>query len=164
MTTPSQFVPTAVLITTLLATGAARAQQAFDVTICRAGTVTVLAQADGLIVSAIDQRGVAVSTGAKSPFDGITQRCMGVVANIAGKASGSGWCRSVDPKSGDWYVVDWTSSDKPGFGTFAYRHGIGKWKGITGGGTYEPLEQTRPVDPGTYQNCNRSKGTFSIPG
>jgi len=148
----------------LLGAGVAHAQQAFEHTTCRAGTVTVLAQAEKMIVWSLDHRGVNVSSDAAKLFDGFTQRCVGVVANVGGMNSGNGWCRNVDPKTGDWTLVDWTASDKPGSGTYTFRHGTGKWKGATGGGTYESLGQTRPVDAGTYQNCVRIKGTISIPG
>jgi len=84
----------------LLSSGTAQAQQAYENTTCRAGTVTVLAQADKLFVWSLDHRGVTQSSDPKDPFHGFTQRCVGVVANIEGKASGNGWCRSVDPKTG----------------------------------------------------------------
>lgn len=124
--------------------------------------MTVLAKEEKTIIWSLDQRGVTQSNGV---FNGFTQRCMGVVANFDGKISANGWCRNVDPKTGDWTVNDWTASaDKPGAGTFSIRHGTGKWKGITGGGTYESTGQTRPVEEGTYQNCVRVKGTYTVPG
>ena len=123
--------------------------------------MTVLAKADNMIVWSLDHRGV---TRSNDVFDGFTQRCIGVVANLAGKISGNGWCRDVDPKTGDWTLVDWVASDKPGVGTYSFQYGTGKWKGITGSGTYEGAGQTRPVDEGTYQNCVRVKGTFTVPG
>lgn len=141
--------------------GSAFAQQSYESTTCRAGTVTVLAQADKIFVWQLDHRGVTLSPG--GPFDGFTQRCIGTVANVEGKIAANGWCRNVDPKTGDWTLIDWTGSDKPGHGTFSYRQGTGKWQGITGGGTYEPVGATKPVEPGTYQNCNRAKGTFKLP-
>ena len=154
------------VLATFLAPGAAFADQlyAVDSTWCRAGTVTVLAKSEGVIVWALDHRGVAQSKDVNDVGHGDTQRCMGMVSNIAGKRSGNGWCRGVDAKTGDWTLVDWTAGEKPGAGTWSYRFGVGKWKGVTGGGTYESLGQTRPVDPGTYQNCIRVKGTANIPG
>lgn len=148
----------------LLGAGAAQAQQALDFVHCRAGTVSVLAQEEKTIFYAIDHRGVAQASDPKSPFHGLTQRCIGVIASIDGKSSGNGWCKNVDPQSGHWYVVDWTSSDKPGHGTWNFRYGSGKFKGVTGGGTYEPTGPTKPADPGTYQNCVRIKGTMKLPG
>lgn len=153
----------AVASVALVASGAASAQQALDQVTCRAGTINVLAQADKLIVWQLDHRGVTRS-GPGDQFDGFTQRCIGNVAGIEGKIAANGWCRNVDPKTGDWTLVTWTGSDKPGHGTWEYQHGTGKWKGVTGGGTYEPLGPTKPVEPGTYQNCVRVKGTYRLPG
>ena len=150
--------------TLFAALGTAHAQQAFDQTTCRAGTMTVLAKAEKMIVWSLDHRGVTQSIDAGKLFDGATQRCIGTVANIDGKVSANGWCRNVDLKTGDWNVIDWVASDKPGSGTFSFRYGTGKWQGITGGGTYEPAGQSRPVDDGTYQNCVRVKGTVKLPG
>lgn len=151
---------------TLFATiiGTAYAQQTYENTNCRAGTMAVLAQADDMIVYALDHRGVNISAEPGNPFGDSAQRCIGVVAVIGGKAAGNGWCRNVDPKTGDWYVVDWKTSDKPGTGTYTFRYGTGKWKGVTGDGTYELLAPTKPVDAGTYQNCARIRGTVKVPG
>jgi hypothetical protein len=148
----------------ILGAGSAHAQDVIDSVWCRAGTVTVLAQEEKTIVWALDHRGVAQASDPKSPGNGATQRCVGVVASIDGKSSGNGWCKIVDPQSGHWYMLDWASSDKPGHGTWNLRYGSGKFKGVTGGGTYEPMGPTKPVDPGTYQNCSRAKGTMKLPG
>jgi len=117
-----------------------------------------------LIFWSLDHHGVSTSDDPKSPFHGFTQRCVGVVGSIEGVAAANGWCKNVDPSTGDWTVVDWKGSDKPGHGTWSYRYGSGKWKGVTGGGTYEPIGPTKPVTPGTYQNCVRIKGTMKLPG
>jgi hypothetical protein len=146
----------------LLGSGSALAQNAYESTTCRAGTVNVLAQADKVFVWALDHRGVSMTSDPNDAFNGFTQRCIGTVASVEGKISANGWCRNVDPKTGDWTLVDWIASDKPGAGTWSFRNGSGKWKGITGSGTYEPVGPTRPVEPGTYQNCVRVKGTWSI--
>ena len=147
-----------------LASGAAYAQLATEHTTCRSGTSTVLAQEDKKIVLLLDHRGVTLGSDAKDPFHGSTQRCFGVLANFDGKVTANGWCKQVHPQTGDWLVLDWVNSGAPGAGTYTLRHGTGKWKGVTGGGTYESLGQTRPADPGTYQSCVRVKGTISIPG
>jgi len=152
------------LIAAALGAGAAQAQQPVDQTWCRSGTISVLAKEEKMIMWALDHRGVAQASDPSDPLNGATQRCIGVVAVIDGKSSGNGWCKINDPKSSDWWVVDWTATDKPGHGTWSYRYGSGKYKGVTGGGTYEPVGQTRPIEPGTYQNCARVKGTMKLPG
>lgn len=142
---------------------ATHAQQSFDHTACRAGSVTVLAQSEGLMVSSIDHRGVVRGNQPNDPFDGNTQRCIGYLVSVDGKAGGSGWCKNVDAKTGDWFMTEWTTEGK-GAGGFAFRYGTGKFKGIAGNGTYEPTGMTRPVEPGTYQNCVRIKGTATFAG
>ena len=141
--------------------GAATAQQSFSNLTCRAGTVSTLAKGEDILASSIDQRGVNIPEG--GPFDNYTQRCIGSLAVLRGKPTGGGFCRNVDPANGDFTLVEWTSGDKPGMGTFKFLGGTGKWKGITGGGDYGTVAPTRPVDDGTYQNCVRVKGKFSVP-
>lgn len=148
----------------LLSGGAAYAQQALDHVTCRAGTLSALAQADKLVVWQLDHRGVTRGSDVNDPFDGFTQRCIGTIANVEGVLAANGWCRNVDPNTGDWTLVSWKGSDKPGTGTWSFHYGSGKWKGITGGGTYEVMGPTRPVEAGTYQNCARVKGTMKLPG
>lgn len=147
----------------MLASGAATAQHTVDHVTCRAGTLSALAQADKLIVWQLDHRGVTRAAEG-DPFDGFTQRCIGTVANVEGKLAANGWCRNVDPKTGDWTLAQWTGSDKPGHGTWSIDYGTGKWKGLTASGTYEPIGPTRPVEAGTYQNCVRIRGTMKMPG
>lgn len=148
----------------LLGPAGAIAQTTTDHTTCRAGTATVLAQDEKKIVLLLDHRGVAQGHGTQDPFHGSTQRCVGTLANFDGTVTANGWCKQVHPQTGDWLVLDWANSGKPGSGTYTLRHGTGKWKGITGSGTYESLGQTRPVEAGTYQNCVRIKGTMKLPG
>lgn len=155
-------VLSSVAIGALLGSASAFAQQPYESTTCRAGTVSILAQVDKSIVWALDHRGVSMS--ANPEIDGFTQRCIGTVSNIEGRISANGYCRNVDPRTGDMILVDWTASDKPGHGTWSYRLGTGKWKGVSGGGTYEPVGPTKPVEPGTYQNCVRVNGTYKLPG
>lgn len=138
-------------------------QQSFSNLACRAGTVSNLAKGEDMVAFAIDQRGILLAEDAAKAFHNFTQRCVGSVAIVRGKASGGGFCRLVDPSNGDMYVIEWTASEKPGIGTFKFLSGTGKWKGISGSGEYQPVAQTRPVDEGTYQNCVRNTGTFSVP-
>jgi hypothetical protein len=124
----------------------------------------VLAQDGKKIVLVLDHRGVAQSSDVNDPFHGSTQRCVGLLANFDGMVTANGWCKQIHPQTGDWVVLDWANSGQPGTGTWTFRHGTGKWQGLTGGGTYQSLGQTRPVEPGTYQNCVHIKGTVKMPG
>lgn len=154
---------TSILVGICLYAGGAVAQQSFSSLTCRAGTISGLAKAEDMVVYGIDQRGVTLAEDAAKAFDNYTQRCIGSVAIIRGKPTGSGFCRNVDPANGDATIVEWASGTKPGTGTFKFIGGTGKWKGISGGGDYRAAAVTRPVDEGTYQNCISVKGTFSVP-
>jgi hypothetical protein len=143
----------------------AAAQQTYTTLECRAGTVSPLAKTDEAFIFAIDHRGVQQSNHESRLFHNWTQRCVGTVAVIAGKSSGNGWCRNVEPGSGDTILIHWIADEqKAGAGTFRLAGGTGKFKGTTGGGTYEPSGAFRPVDDGTYQSCINVKGTALIPG
>lgn len=70
------------------------------------------------------------------PFDNTFVRCIGQQAMVAGKFSSSGTCTQID-KDGDKVFI--TSAPD----AFTFIGGTGKYKGITGGGTYkgEPMIQ-----------------------
>ena len=142
---------------------AATAQQAFTNTVCRAGTTSVLAKADNVFIYSVDQQGVSRDETEGKHFDNWTQRCIGSVGVFGGKQTGSGYCKSVDPASGDLTMIDWATTDKPGVGTWRFVSGTGKWKGISGAGTYTSFAPNRPTQEGTYQNCVTVKGTYLLP-
>ena len=143
--------------------GSAVAQQEHSNIVCRAGNITGLAKAEDMVSYAIEHRGIVLAQGDNKDFDNQTQHCVGAVAIIRGVSTGSGYCRNVDAATGDLVLVEWEASGKPGTGTFRYVYGTGKWKGITGRGEYQPVAATRPVGPGTYQNCIRAKATYTVP-
>ena len=149
-------------VISLYATAAA-AQQPFTNTVCRAGTISVLAKAENLMIYSLDHQGVSRDENDRKHFDNWTQRCVGTVGVFAGKPTGGGYCKSVDPASGDMTMIDWASGDKPGTGTWRFVAGTGKWKGVSGGGTYTNFAPNRPTQEGTYQNCITAKGTYLLP-
>ena len=159
------FAASATLFAAALYAGPAAPQQAYTTFECRAGTLAWIARGDdAATIFGIDHRGVQQSTHESKLFHNWTQRCVGSVGNIGGKFAGGGYCKNVDPASGDFVVVHWTADEKrPNAGIYSLVHGTGKLKGISGGGTYEPSGTFRPVEDGTYQNCINVKGTALIP-
>jgi hypothetical protein len=156
----------ATLVGAALSADPAAAQQAYTTLECRAGTVSSLARTDdGVNIFALDHRGVQQSTHESKLFHNWSQRCVGAIANLGSRRGGSGYCRNQDPATGDFVIIQFASDEqRVGSGTFKLVHGTGKWKGVSGGGTYESSGAFRPVDEGTYQNCITSKGTVLIPG
>ncbi len=130
---------------------------------CRSGTVTVLSKTEDTFIYSVAHRGIVLAQDAAKTFDNFTHECVGTMAVVRGKNSGGGFCRYVDPATGDLIFGAWTVGDKPGTGTYTYIGGTGKWKGISGSGEYQTVAPTRTVAEGTYQNCIRSKDTFTLP-
>ena len=150
----------------LLSIGNAQAQKqgTVDSVWCRSGTASVVAKDEKMLVWALDHNGVAQTADPKDLFNNATQRCVGTVAIFDGKVEANGWCKTHFLNPADWVLVDWKGDEKPGSGTWSYRHAAGSMKGITGGGTFHSLGQTRPMEAGTYQNCVRVKGKWQMPG
>ena len=130
---------------------------------CRSGTVTTLSKTEDTYIYTVSHRGIILSQDAARLFDNFTHECVGSVAVVRGKYSGGGFCRYVDPATGDLLFGAWTAGDKPGTGTYTYIGGTGKWKGISGSGDYQVVAPTRALAEGTYQNCVRTKDTFTLP-
>lgn len=143
--------------------GNAAAEQGLFV-ICRSGATTNVAKTEDTVIYTVDHRGVILSEEPTKFLDNFTQRCVGSISVINGKQSGQGFCRNVDPATGDLVLVAWTAVGKPGSGTYTYIGGTGKWKGISGSGEYQLVAPTRPADEGTYQNCIRNKDTHTLLG
>jgi hypothetical protein len=50
---------------------------------------------------------------------------------------------------------------KPGIWTFLA--GAGKWKGVTGGGTYQYVSSSKPRPDGTGEGCITHSGKLTLP-
>ena len=153
----------AALLGPVVYSSAAVAQQSFTTVVCRSGTISELAKGDDMLIYTLDHSGVIRSEDDRKLFDNWAERCVGGIATIAGKRSGGGWCKSIDPANGDSVFIEWSPGEGGGAGSFRYVHGTGAWKGISGRATYDTLARTRAVQPGTYQNCIRVKGTVTAP-
>jgi hypothetical protein len=88
-----------------------------------------------------------------------TYQCVGINKIVAGKPTGQGICKFMD-KDGDFLVGEITSAGPEG--TWKAFYGTGKWKGITGSGKYVYITNSKPIVNGTFQNCNRSTGTYEL--
>jgi len=75
-----------------------------------------------------------------------------------GKWKRFGHSKFMDP-DGDYFFVE-VSGEKDAVVKFLY--GTGKWKGITGIGKFEKHESGKAIEPGTFQGCVRSTGTFEL--
>ena len=142
-----------------LSPGLAGAQEPFQVTYCSTATVTKLHEAEGLLAWALDGKGIVMGADEGGPFANMTFQCALVGRSLAGKPSGTGYCKYMDP-DGDsilWEVTVAGADD-----TYRAVHGTGKWKGIKAEGTAVLLTKAKPIAPELRQVCRRFKGTVEL--
>jgi hypothetical protein len=138
----------------------AQAEQPFDVTYCYSGAVTMVSASKQLTVFGAEVKGIIRSNHENKAFDNMTMHCMTIFRIVAGKATGTAYCKAIDP-DGDIIVQEHTRVGSQS--TWKFLQGTGKWKGITGGGTGKPITRGKPITPGTTQACSRVSGTFELP-
>lgn len=141
---------------------AALAAQPIDFTSCRAGTFSVLAQTDDLMLMAIEHRGIDQSTQEDGLFDNYTHKCNGVMEYRGKMSSGTGYCKYLAP-DGDFVTIRWANSGERSEGTWEFLSGTGKWQGVKGKGTYQNSAKGKGIEAGTYQNCIHVTGTAEFP-
>ncbi len=90
-----------------------------------------------------------------------TNHCMENDIIIQGKMSAHGECLWTDA-DGDTFIG--TYVDEPGKpGVWTFLGGTGKWKGVTGGGTYQHVSSSKPRPDGTGEGCTTHSGKYTLP-
>ena len=100
--------------------------------------------------------------GASTPKDmeNSAVHCVGYVRIMHGKQWSTTACQFTDP-GGDTFTGEAVNEpDKPG--TWTFLHGTGEWKGIQGGGHYETVSRSKPVQ-GSSAMCLKHSGSFTLP-
>jgi hypothetical protein len=94
-------------------------------------------------------------------FENNTAHCVSYNRITNGKATGMGSCRWTDP-DGDTFIGEFVDvPDKPGVWTFL--SGTGKWKGISGNGTYQVSAYGKPAADGSVGFCVLLTGNYALP-
>ena len=75
--------------------------------------------------------------------------------------SGHGECLWTDADGDTFLGSTFDEPGKPGVWTFLA--GPGKWKGVTGGGTYQYVSSSKPRPDGTGEGCITHSGKFTLP-
>lgn len=136
------------------------AEQPYDITNCWSGESKVLFASKELVVMGYELKGIARDNLEAKSFDNMSFQCVGISKIVAGKTSGSSYCKFMD-LDGDYTVGETTSSGAEG--NWKFLHGTGKWNGVTGGGKMMYITKSKPIEEGTFQNCNRATGTYELP-
>ncbi len=127
-----------------------------DITDCWSGTASSLINSEGVIIRAVDVKGIIRDNLESKVFDNLTFHCVGLIEVIGEKRSTTELCKYMDP-NGDVFIVE--AHDRNG----KFVHGTGKWKGITGGWTANPFTKGKPITPDTLQGCAKLVGSFELP-
>ncbi len=131
---------------TLLCLGAAtgaRAQQTWSGdgnSLLAPSTVEEYQLPDGRMVRAMSFQGFTVSEDKESPFHLASQDCRGTYLFEADGASftAAGYCVAQDADGDVWW--NWWNGDQSG-GEWGVTGGVGKFAGMTGGGTYTVMDR-----------------------
>jgi hypothetical protein len=143
----------------------AQAQQPFDITDSFFAKVTMLSESKELTIFGSEVWGITNSNNENKAFDNMTSYCVAVRKFVAGKPQKSLTYTKFMDNEGDSFIVE-TARDgtEPGpEGTWTFLEGIGKWKGIKGGGKAWFSARVKPQTPGTAQGRVRMTGTFELP-
>jgi len=93
-------------------------------------------------------------------FDKRSFRCVGMNASFGDRKISSTVCEAVDAEGDKQLNYFWTGKD--GKVVRETVIGTGKYEGMVTNGTVVPLGPFPSAKPGTFQNCNRQKGTYKI--
>lgn len=151
---------TAVVLGLVMFIPLAQAETPYDITLCGSGTITMLSKSKELSIYSAEVKGISRSNHENKVFDNCSIHHIRFVRVEAGKRSGIGYTKLMDP-DGDIVVLEWSAIGREY--TTKFLQGTGKWKGITGGGKARSITNAKPITPGTMQGCTRQTGTFELP-
>lgn len=155
----------AALLSCCLAAGVtAQAQQQaarIDVTHCYVADVSVIESASAYRVQGLQIRGTTRANQPGGPFDNSATRCVGTLASLGGgPPEGRGYCEWAGTDE-DRLLIRWTVEAGQGSGTLA--GGAGRYRGISGEISFQPIAPIPALEPGVMRVCNRTTGEFKLP-
>lgn len=147
------------------ATGAAAQGQQqgtrFDVTHCYVGEASLIESATAYRVQGLQQRGVTRANEPGGPFDNAATRCVGTLASVGGASpEGRGYCEWASSAE-DRVLIRWTVEAGRGSGTLV--GGAGRYRGISGEISFQPIAPIPALEASIVRVCNRSTGEFKLP-
>jgi hypothetical protein len=105
--------------------------------------------------------GVQTPDSTFKPWANATNHCTENDIIMQGKMSAHGECIWTDA-DGDTFIG--TFLDEPGKpGVWTFVGGGGKWKGVTGSGTYQHVSASKPRPDGTGEGCTTHSGKYTLP-
>jgi len=154
---------TAATVLSLSATGfAAQATEAdyTGLTVCGQNKSTALMATPELTVYSWEFWGIVPPESTFKPLQNATAHCLGYGRVMQGKTTGMASCFWTDA-AGDTLIGESVDApDKAGVWTFL--SGTGKYKGISGGGSYSTTAAGKMAPDGTMQMCFSPTGKWNL--
>lgn len=131
----------------------AQAQQPIEMLSCGDTIGTTIISSEELTIMGIEGKGINIDYLESKVFDNMTYHTVGVIKSEFGRQTGTLYSKYND-ESGDFIIVEifQVGNERD----WKYLYGIGKWKGIIGGG--KAISLTR----GMYQGCVKITGTYNL--
>ncbi len=128
---------------------------------CSHSKATMVQASPDITALNVESWGIQTSDSLFKPCANATNHCAGNVLVVQGKASARGECLWTD-SDGDTFIG--TFVDEPGKpGAWTFVGGTGKWKGVTGSGTYQYASSSKPRPDGTGEGCTTHSGKYTLP-
>ena len=118
----------------------------------------VHADAEAMVMS-YDIKGLVLSNNGSDIFNNASERCVGVFKRVGADLVQNGYCKYLYPNK-DYIILGYNG--KADDGKWELLFGTGKWKGITGSGTYT-VKRVQPISPDSTQHYRMIKGTYELP-
>lgn len=134
-------------------------QASFDVTYEAVGSLVQSVDAGGGQSVNLYQATLVFANNSQTPLlNNISSRCVETAFTASGD---SGYCVFTD-KDGDKFVETITRVAGQPAGTGSFGSGTGKFKGITGNVSWQPMTQLA-ADKGTFTFVGRKTGNYQLP-
>lgn len=148
------------LALTMTSVAASAAESAYDFTVCTHSRYIPLEANADIVSFGVENWGVVSSSTTKA-WENASTHCVGYIRILGGKLTGKGTCRWLDA-GGDSAVGEW-EYPSAGDPAWTWLSGTGKFKGISGGGTFKELFNAPSSTAGTGQGCRRDWGRMNLP-
>jgi hypothetical protein len=146
-------------IQVLGAVPASAADIPYEFTVCTHGKPQMLESSGDFTGYAFEGWGV-VSSSTTKEWENASTHCVGYSRWMNGKQVGKGLCKWTQA-SGDSAVGEFEFTPA-GERHWTWLAGMGRLKGITGGGTFQEIFTAKTVDAGTAQGCRRDWGKYTM--
>jgi hypothetical protein len=132
----------------------------YDTTFCFAGKSHLIAHSETHIAYSYWLAGTMLSKSSGGIWDMNSGYCVGDGSVIKGASTAEAFCEFMDSDKDKTFGKAIRTGTS---GTWKVLSGTGKYAGMTGGGTFEVIGPFPTIKEGTFQGCNRNKGTYKLP-